>query len=377
MRYIVKLILLHYIYNRERVNFKSGSKKVTLSEDYRSFYFLATMNPSRQIQEILFQTIKIKFPANFSFVHDLSELLNISYDSAYRRIRGEKELSLDELKSICLHYEISIDSLFNYKSNHVIFSSLALGEEGFTFENWLQSLLEGIKRIYNSQQKEIIYAAKDLPVFYYFEFPEIAAFKIYFWHKTLIPASEYQDRLISLEPPENLYQIGHQLLSYYIKIPTIEIWSEATIASILRQIEYCFVSGFFARNEDVFKLCDVLDSWLNHVQHQAECGFQFRLGSPCEGIENSYKLFNNEVLVSDNTILITTDGQKTSYYTYNVINQLITTNQIFCNQVDKTLRNLMQKSTMISGTSAKERYRFFNKLHDGVKALRTRIERMD
>jgi len=335
------------------------------------------MNPIGSIQEILFQDIKTKLPPNISFVHDLSELLGISYDSAYRRIRGEKELSLEELKSICIHYNVSVDSLFNFKSNQVISNSLALGEDGFTFENWLQSLLEGIKRIHSCQQREIIYAAKDLPVFYFFEFPEIAAFKIYFWHKTLIPASEYENKSISLEPPENLYTLGHQLLSYYIKIPTIEIWSEATIASILKQIEYCYVSGFFARNEDIFRLCEVLESWLQHVQRQAECGFQFRLGSPCEGAENSYKLFNNEVLVSDNTILVSMDGQKTSYYTYNVINQLITSNPVFCNQVDKTLRNLMQKSTLISGTSAKERHRFFNKLHENVKALRTRIERMD
>ena len=335
------------------------------------------MNPIGSIQEILFQDIKTKLPSNISFVHDLSELLGISYDSAYRRIRGEKELSLEELKSICIHYNVSVDSLFNFKSNQVIFNSLALGESGFTFENWLQSLLEGIKRIHSCHEREIIYAAKDLPVFYFFEFPEIAAFKIYFWHKTLIPASEYEKQLISLEPPENLYELGHQLLSYYIKIPTIEIWSEATIASILNQIEYCYVSGFFARIEDVFRLCEVLESWLQHVQRQAECGFQFRLGSPCEGIENSYKLFNNEVLVSDNTILVSMDGQKTSYYTYNVINQLITSNPVFCNQVDKTLRNLMQKSSLISGTSAKERHRFFNRLNENVKALRTRIERMD
>jgi hypothetical protein len=254
---------------------------------------------------------------------------------------------------------------------------LALGEDGFTFENWIQSLLDGIKMIYHCQQREIIYAAKDLPVFNFFEFPEIAAFKIYFWHKTLIPSSEYENKLITLEAPDHYFEIGRQMLSYYIKIPTIEIWSEATIASILRQIEYCYVSGFFARIEDVFRLCDAMNSFLNHVQHQAECGFQYMLGTPAAGIENSYRLFNNEVLVSDNTILVTVDGQKTCYCTYNVINQLITTNPAFCNQVDKTLRNLMQKSTIISGTSAKERHRFFNKLHENVKALRTRIEKMD
>jgi hypothetical protein len=334
------------------------------------------MNQQSSIQEILFQSIKSKLASNISFVHELSELLEISYDSAYRRIRGEKELSLEELKSICLHYKISVDALLNFKSNHVIFNSLAIGEDGFDIEKWLQTLLMAIKKIHGAKEREIIYAAKDIPVFYYFEFPEIAAFKIYFWNKTLIPASGYENKLLTLEAPEALYETGRQLLSHYIKIPTIEIWSEETISSVLRQIEYCYVSGFFARTEDVYRLCDVLETWLDHVQQQAECGTQFKYGTPCEGIDNSYKLFNNEVLVSDNTILVTTDGQRTSYNTYNVINQLITTNPVFCEQVEHSLRNLMQKSTMISGTSAKERHRFFKILHEKVKTLKSRIERM-
>jgi len=307
---------------------------------------------------------------NISFVHDLSELLGISYDSAYRRIRGEKELSLEELKTICTHYNVSIDALFDFKSNHVFFNTLAIGKDGFTLESWIRTLLAEIKKINQSKQKEIIYAAKDIPVFYYFGFPEIAAFKFFFWQKVLIPANGHTKDQLTLEVPENLYDAGRQLLSNYRKIPVIEIWSEDTISSILRQVEFCLVSGFFALKEDVFRLCDVLDIWLQHIQNQAECGFHFLPGSPSEGIENSYKLYYNEILVNDNTILVQMDGQKISYNTYNVINQLITTDPVFCAQIENFLRNLMQKSTLISGTSAKERCRFFNTLHEKVKAVR-------
>jgi hypothetical protein len=236
--------------------------------------------------------------------------------------------------------------------------------------------LDAIQKIYHSKQREIIYAAKDIPVFYFFEFPEIAAFKIYFWHKALIPKSGYENTKLSLDAPEGMFETGRQLLSRYIKIPTIEIWSEETISSILRQIEYCFVSGFFSNTNDVFRLCDVLESWLDHVQSQAEHGFQYMCGAAAEGIENSYRLYHNEVLVTDNTILVNMDGQKISYNTYNVINQLITTNAMFCDQIEQSLRNLMQKSTMISGTSAKERHRFFNILHEKVNMLRCRIQRV-
>jgi hypothetical protein len=334
------------------------------------------MNQVVSIQENLFQLIKNKLPANISFVHAVSELLDISYDSVYRRVRGEKELTLEELKTICEAYDISVDFLFNLKSRHISFSSMAIGEDGFSLENWLQTLLTEIKKIHLCKQSEIIYAAKDIPVFYYFEFPEIAAFKFFFWQNVLIPNGETGTRKVSLEVPGGLYETGRQLLAHYVRIPVLEIWSEETISSILRQIEYCFVAGFFEKNEDVFKLCDVLETWLNHVQNQAECSFQFMFGSNQEGVENSYKLFHNEVLVNGNTILVSMDGRKVSYNTYNVINQLITTSPVFCEQIEKSLRNLMQKSTMISGTSSKERHRFFNSLHEKVKLLRSRIERM-
>ncbi|HNY02068.1 MAG TPA: helix-turn-helix domain-containing protein [Bacteroidales bacterium] len=326
------------------------------------------------IQELLFRSIRNKLPSNISFVHEISEMLGISYDSAYRRIRGEKELPLEELKRICLHYNISVDQLFNLKSDHMIFSSLAVGQEGLDIEKWIRTLLDAIRVIHAARDKEIIYAAKDIPVFYYFEFPEIAAFKLYFWNKTLIPAGGYEHALLSLDPSPSLYEAGRQMLMHYVKIPTVEIWSEETVSSILRQIEYCYVSGFFKKAEDTWRLCDVLHTWLDHVQHQAEQGFQYMYEKPAEGVEGNFRLFRNEVLVTDNTILVTADGRRTSYNTYNVINQLITTNPVFCSQVEFALRNLMQHSTLISGTSAKERYSFFNILHEKVETLRHHLK---
>ena len=335
------------------------------------------MNEHSGIQEILFQRIKSSLSPNLSFVHELSELLGISYDSAYRRIRGEKELTLDELQLICSRFTVSIDEILSFKSDHVSFKTLAIGQDGFTFEHWLQALMSQMKMIYECKQREIIYAAKDIPIFYYFEFPEIAAFKFFFWHKILIPSGDYKNEHVDLDVPGELFETGRSLLRCYMKIPVVEIWSEDTIASVIRQIDYCLASGFFAKKEDAIRLCQVLDLWLDHVQNQADKGFQYLRGMETAGIENSYMLFHNEVLVNDNTILVQADGQKTAYLTYNIINQLITANPSFCSQIENSLRNLMQKSTMISGTSAKERYRFFNSLHEKVKVLRLRIERMD
>ena len=49
-----------------------------------------------QTQILFFNHIKTKIPPYLSFVDEVAEDLSISNDSAYRRIRGEKPLSLEE-----------------------------------------------------------------------------------------------------------------------------------------------------------------------------------------------------------------------------------------------------------------------------------------
>jgi hypothetical protein len=331
------------------------------------------MNSEPTTQESLFDAIKNSLPANISLVHDVSELLGISYDSAYRRIRGEKELSLDELKRLSLHYKISIDTLFNLQSNNVVFNSLVLGELGITFNEWLNTILTQLKKINSFKEKEIIYSAKDIPIFHYFEFPEIFAFKVYFWHKALIPTHEFEGKFISLEVSDAMMETGRQIATTYSKIPTCELWNEETFNSIIRQIEFCFISGYFSKKEDAFRLCDVLETMIHHLQRQAEVGFRFLHGTTSDGIEGSYKLYCNEVLLGDNTIFVKMDGTPTTFFTFNVINLLITSNPLFCQQNERSLKILMKESTLISSTSAKDRNRFFIKINEKINGLRKRM----
>ena len=332
------------------------------------------MNSEPTTQESLFNAIKNSLPANISLVHDVSELLGISYDSAYRRIRDEKELSLDELKKLCQHYQISIDTLFNLKSNNVVFNSLVLGEHGISFNEWLNTILTHLKRINSFKEKEIIYSAKDIPIFHYFEFPEIFAFKVYFWHKALIPTHEFEGKFISLEVADNLLETGRQIAMTYSKIPTSELWNEETFNSIIRQIEFCYISGYFLKKEDAFTLCDVLETMIHHLQRQAEVGFRFLHGTTPDGIEGSYKLYCNEVLLGDNTIFVKMDGNAVTFFTFNVINLLITSNPLFCQQNEQSLKILMKESTLISSTSAKDRNRFFIQIIEKINGLRKRME---
>ena len=137
------------------------------------------MERIQEIQHSIFEQIKEKVPSSHSFIHEIADLLGISYDSAYRRVRGDKEITFEELYKLANQFNLSVDSILNVKNQNVIFNCIPLDSENFKVRDWIGLVLHNIKEISSLKDPEIIYAAKDVPVFHYFQLPEIAAFKVY------------------------------------------------------------------------------------------------------------------------------------------------------------------------------------------------------
>jgi hypothetical protein len=78
------------------------------------------MATTEELQQKVFQTIKSKIPAHLSAADEIAGILEISADSAYRRLRGEKTISLDELYKLCIHYRISLDQMLNIQTGAIL-----------------------------------------------------------------------------------------------------------------------------------------------------------------------------------------------------------------------------------------------------------------
>jgi hypothetical protein len=342
---------------------------------YGKFIIFVMMNRLPNLQQLLFQQIKALIPENLSFVHEIAELLELSYDSAYRRIRGEKELSLDELVKLGSKYHISIDSILNLDSNNVVFRHYSLESSKFKIKDWLTIIQEDMWRIHQCRNKEIIYAAKDPPLFHYFQFPEIAAFKFFFWEKTLFEFPEHEDKRFRIDDlDQEIVDIGRKILNESITIPTVEIWNEDTFNILFRQIEYYWISGYFEKKDDLSNLIDKLEKWVRHIQKQADRGFKFVYDNPVEGIENSFMMYENEVVLNDNVIFVKLDDKSSVYITYNVLSLLITQEPSICGNVEQYMHALMKKSNIISLTGSKARNRFFNRMLYTIEQSKSRLD---
>src|SRR5450759_4571115 len=111
-------------------------------------------------QSVFFQHIKTLLPPHLSLVDEIAEVLNISNDSAYRRIRGEKPIALEEIKKLCIKFNISLDQLLHLDSHSMVFSGRLASPQNFNFESYLDDFLQQMLFIESFEQKELLILPK-------------------------------------------------------------------------------------------------------------------------------------------------------------------------------------------------------------------------
>lgn len=326
------------------------------------------------LQGVFLQQITDRLPPDVSLVNELADLLHVSNDSAYRRIRGETSLTFEEIFELSQKYQISLDALSGGSSNAITFRYKTLNAETLNMEQYLDSILQDLKMINSFDEKQIIYAAKDIPVFHLFQVPEIAAFKTFMWMKTIASFEGMDD--MKFDPAKmdpKILDLGKQIIDEYMSIPTIEIWNEETITSILQQIIYYNEAGLFAEKGTASLMCDKLSELVEHLQLEASHGFKFHLGRKPVGKEDSFQMYINEIVLPENTIQVSMGDNRAVYITHNIMNYLVTTNPNFCETTRSTQDNLIKRSILVSGVSEKERNKFIIGVNNKIQATRERL----
>lgn len=319
------------------------------------------------IQNAFLEQVQLRLPQNTSFADELAELLNISRDSAYRRIRGETVLSLEEVKKLYDRFGISLDIILSQSSEMVTFHRRVVDHTHYTIESWLNSLLKNLNALHSFEDHEMIFSAKDIPVFHYFRIPRLSSFKFFFWMKTLISYPKYEQAHFSSSAiPNELLALAEKVWAKYSSLHTVEIWNEEATYDTLKQIEYYHECGFFKSKEDALALCDDLIHLLDKIREEAT------VGKKSEG--GNFGMFNNEILIADNTVFARMGSKRSVYVNQNTLNLLLTFQEPFCSQTEHYLQNLMKKSNQISVTGERERNRFFNSMKERVVAFKERIK---
>jgi hypothetical protein len=332
--------------------------------------------PERTVQQEFITKLRNSLPPNISLVDELSDILKVSTDSAYRRIRGETALTIDEVSALCAHYRIPFDHFAQGEAGKstVTFQYSRLSTDILKFEEYLSSLIEHMDMIRKAEPKEIIWCAEDVPIFHHFRYPKLSAFKLFYWSKSILNAPEYDERKFDPNSvPASAKEKVEKIYELYHKIPSIEIWTEDTLNSTLKQVEYYSESGLFASQEDAIAVMDEIESMVKSLERQVAKSVKFTGEAPAANDNVEFKLYFSDLMVGNNCILITAGASKVCYYSINTFNSMATTNAGFYDENDRWVRNIIRKSTLISGVSEKQRMKFFKLLYDKIAISRGKI----
>ena len=326
------------------------------------------------IQQIFFREIKANLPAHISLVDSVADLINISNDSAYRRIRGEKPLSFEEIKTLCAHYGVSLDKLFHLKNNSFLFTGQLADKTSFGIDQYLDNLLYQINYFNSFKQTEHYYIGRDFLLFHMFGFQELTAFKVFFWMKTFFEyPCERMDASIFESMQEKCNKMSSKMTTAFNKISSVEIWTEDCINTTIRQIEYYRQTKAFPTDEYAIKVYDNLLAMVDHIEKQAEAGCKFAIGDNPSSGGAPYRFFVNEFANGDNCNLAVLDGTKLVFLNHAFLSIIMTRDPVFAEYTYLHIQKIMRKSTLMSNAGEKERTRFFNIMREKiVQRMKTR-----
>ncbi len=327
------------------------------------------------LQQQLFQFIKTKLPAEASVADEVAKLLGISSDSAYRRMRAEKQITFEELYKLTLHYKISLDQLMNIQTGSILFQGNFINNKTYRYNDYVTGIIQQLTYFNSHKQKEFYYLCKDTPIFYYFISKELAAFKYYFWMGTLIYFPEFRNKKVNLDdyPPE-LELLGDKVNELYTQLDSLEIWNIESWNTTFHQIDYYIGSQMFKSEEDVLRIYEGIERVVDHLEEQAKRGYKFLANDPDKKPCGKFKMYFNEIVIQDNNMMALLDNTRISFIPHTAINYLMTRDIAYSENFYQYVQNLIKRSTLISEVSEKERARFFRRVRERIEKRKENLK---
>ncbi|MBC8047837.1 MAG: hypothetical protein H7Y00_13650 [Fimbriimonadaceae bacterium] len=329
----------------------------------------AMQNP---FQLSFFRVLKQLLPEDTALPEAIADILQVSQDSAYRRLRGDTAMSIDEAITLCNHYKLPISLFVDSVRGLATFRYVAPDNNSATFKKYLSLQLKTIEGILSADEKKIVYAAIDTPLFQHYGYDPLCIFKFHFWMKVILGVEDFKSGFQKSDIDKELLLIAKKIHEGYLQIPSNEIWSYNVLDTTLQQIDFYWESGYFNTTDDAIEILDTLQLLLNDIEHMAEKSTKL-IGHKETQQHGAYQLYQSDILLGNNTVVTYADGKRTTFISHQTFNMLICTEEAYCTETEEWLSRILSKSNLISGVSEKSRIKFFRKLRKQIDEAKGKI----
>jgi len=306
---------------------------------------------------------------------ELSELLGVNTDAAYRRMRGDTALTFNEIQKICLKFNISFDSVINYQGRLVPFQFNGMFQDKFSILSYLTGIEQEIGMLakMGGEDASMMLTAMDLPYFRQFGFKSLSRFKLFFWQRSVLNLPDFATRKYDANESLGEYEdITDRIYQNYHGVASTEIWAPETLDSTIKQIQYYLESGLFKDKKSAHQICDDIEALLTKLEGEAQLGRKL-IQTDKGTISSPFEMYQSDIFLSNNCIQAVKDGRTYTYVSFNSFNSLMSFSPHFSEECNRWIEQIRLKSILLSEVSEKLRYQFFKSLREKLEGLREMI----
>jgi len=316
-----------------------------------------------ELNKKLITKVLNQIPKNRKVVYYLVNKLNISRESAYRRIRGDIPFTVDELITLAVDLEFSIDALFEQERQnnaYYDFTRIENKSDNF-FIVMLNNYSELLEKINQSKKVESMMAFNTFPPPFYAEFSHLFKFSYYKWL--------YQESEISRNNPYSEVILPDEAMLFQKKIQENMVRGKSMtlildmniFLNLIKEIQY-FYQRKLLNNEELLSLKEDLLHLIEQYEKMAQTGTFGALKS---------QLYLSSLCINSNTVCYYCDDKTEPLFWIFTINPVIIQNTGFASMQIKWLNSLRRQSSLITQSNEIMQAEFFFQQRDYVEKYLT------
>lgn len=313
-------------------------------------------------------TIKIRLKPSESLVHEMADLLGLSLDSAYRRIRGEKKLTYDEICLLCEKHNLSFDEINCIKGKSNVFSPTSSARNKIkNIKSLLYCINNELEQIRHKNDKLVISTCNEIPFFRLFKYPRLTAFIISEWIDYDFNDYYLEENAKDILILDNeIRELTNNIAKLYSTTPSIEIWKPHIVDYFAKSIEN--YGNIESRRAPIcYELLEDLADLLDDVK--------FSIGVPnmSNGFNSNFKFYFNEFNFNSNYIYFYSGTYKAVYLKTFETNFISSTSPEISTEAESCLQSLTNKSTQFKNINQQRCSLFFKKQKDLIIMYKNKL----
>lgn len=309
----------------------------------------------KNLNETLVTNILKKIPSNIKPVSYLMELLELSRESIYRRLRGEIPFSIAEIAKLSLALDFSIDQIVGSKKKERMFFDLPSApstEPVMAFQLMLQKYKEHLDDLINGDCGESTMALNHFPPTLLVFFDSLFKFTYYKWLQKYNSIS-LKDNFSDIKIPEKVTLLQKEIREnlYKIEFATL-IFDPNVFLSLIQDVSY-FHKRKLINEEELKILKKEIYDFIDMSEMMAKTGLL--------GTKTRISLYLSSLYINANTGCVSCIHKNESLFWIFTVNPIIIRNTDLYLLQKSWLDSLKRQSTLITQSNEILQSEFFDK----------------